>query len=94
MDRKKLDPSLSIALDSSKNPYREQFSVFIETESPVFAREQQVLEQMGVRNVRPGTRIFTATINGDAIGKLTDQPWVSMVRAATRMKFSRPGPRE
>jgi hypothetical protein len=87
MERKKLDLSLQRALDISRNPGEDRFSVFIETSLPVSGEEQQFLEGMGMRNVRAGNTVFPASLTGTLIGTLSDQPWISRIRLATRMKY-------
>ena len=90
MDRKKIDSALAVALRRSAPTGQDRFSVFIEMAHPVAGPEQLFLEGLGIRNARPGATIVTATLVKDSIAALSDQPWISMIRLARKMKFAGP----
>ncbi|MDD1683452.1 MAG: hypothetical protein LUO98_06425 [Methanoregula sp.] len=88
MDRKKIDSALAVALMSSAPAGKDRFSVFIEMADPVAGPEQLFLKELGILNARPGATIVTATLSKDSIAALSDQPWISRIRLARKMKFA------
>lgn len=90
MDKKKIDAALAVALMSSLPAGQDRFSVFIEMAAPVDGPEQHLLKELGIRNARLGATIVTATLSKDSIASLSDQPWISMIRLARKMKFAGP----
>lgn len=86
MDYRKLDATLRAALSCHETEPGYQYHVFIHTMEPVGDEEQQLLKNSGVSDIRPGKKIFTATLPAESLSALSDQSWVAAIRLSRRMR--------
>jgi hypothetical protein len=84
IDFAKVDAPLAATLEESKG--NELLNVFIRTHDPISEAEQQQLSEVGVECVSRGTKVITATLSADAVRKLTQEPWVSAINLAQRLR--------
>lgn len=63
----------------------QQFDVFIYTKDGLDNEQLEMLNNLQVRGVKPKRRIFTATVDCNAIAALTQLPWVEFVKASQPM---------
>lgn len=85
MNYQKLDAALAIALNDVSNPEESSLNVFIHTEPVGNDDTAAVLENLGVKNSRIGTDIFTATLSPNAISQLSEQPWVQYLKLSQQL---------
>ena len=84
IDFSKVDAPLAATLEEGKG--NELLNVFIRTHDPISEPEQRRLSEVGIESVSPGTKVITATLSADAVRKLTQEPWVSAINLAQRLR--------
>ena len=76
MDYAKLDPGLQTALAQESTGAGRVLEVFVQTKGDPGPDAIEFLQRVGVRNVRPNRKVFTAQLAADVLDELSEQPWV------------------
>jgi hypothetical protein len=84
MKVRKLDAGLASILTRTPE-HAGKLEVFVHTIEPPTAEQAQVLAAVGVQNVLPDKRLFTAVLSLEAVQYLCQQPWVRAVSSAKRL---------
>jgi hypothetical protein len=86
MNYNKLDPGLQVALESADASVGRVLDVFVQTDGSQGPEAIAVLERMGVRNVRPHKKVFTAQLAANVLDELSEQPWVRALTLSTPLR--------
>ena len=86
MDYAKLDAGLAAAIEAPGDGTA-GFVVFIRSNRVVGEREAAALRSAGIEAPTPGKRILTATLGPEAIGRLTDEPWVTSISLSRKLNL-------
>jgi hypothetical protein len=85
MDLAKIDSGLCAYLAAASESSR-SISVFVSTKDTLVSDQCDLLKSLGVRNVAPGKRLFTARLTATSIQILSEKPWVVQLSLAQTLK--------
>jgi hypothetical protein len=87
MDHAKLDAGLLAHLHRVNDPGKEQLTVFLQTSEATSEESARVLRNLGIGNVGKGAQVITATLSVEAIGMLSDQPWILSITQSKKLRL-------
>ena len=76
---KKLGPALISAIFKKHGDENIELTIFIRTHDELDNNEADLLESLGVNQVRQRNSIFTATLSIDSIIQLSQLPWIQFL---------------
>lgn len=85
MDYHKFDAPLASALEESTAPDRRELLVFLHAREVPNANQCDMLQRLGVA-LSPGRKIFTARLSAAEIRRLSNEPWIMMIRLSQRLR--------
>ena len=83
MDYRKLDAALAGEIESAAS--KRELNVFIHTAAPVTEAQAAELAALGVATSSQPSKILTAIVPADTLGKLSELPWVSRIALARKL---------
>ena len=83
MDYRKLEAALASELADA--PRDTTHSIFVHTTAPLDANQSAELAAVGVKG-QPGGQIFTATISGESLDKISELPWIKSISLAKKRR--------
>jgi hypothetical protein len=86
MDYAKLDPGLQMALAQESTGAGRVLDVFVQTRDDPGPDAMEFLQRIGVRNVRPNRKVFTAQLTAEKLDELSEQPWVMALTLSTPLR--------
>ncbi|MDZ7292731.1 MAG: hypothetical protein ONB44_05485 [candidate division KSB1 bacterium] len=87
MNYGKIDAFLAAALKEAQNPEEPSLPVFIHTTQAVDVTATDFLQEIGVKGILKGKKIFTAKLSPRAVAELSQQPWVRYVKLSQKLRM-------
>lgn len=84
MDYRKLDAALAGEIESAAPEAK--LNVFIHTAVPVTEAQAAELAALGVATSSQPSKILTAAVSAETLGKLSEVPWVSRIALARKLR--------
>jgi hypothetical protein len=86
VDYGKLDPGLQMALEHPQARGHRVLSVFVQTNGAPGPDAVALLERIGVRDIRPNRRVYTANVEAHVLDELSEQPWVRALTLSSPLR--------